>query len=101
MSYIEVDDISREYVGRGTVFRALDHVNLSIGQGEFICLLGPSGCGKSTLLNALAGFEKVHPPQVVDVLDIQVTGAHRQARGHGRFASNHQGIKVRKPEREG
>ncbi len=59
MSYIEVDDISREYVGRGTVFRALDHVNLSIGQGEFICLLGPSGCGKSTLLNALAGFEKV------------------------------------------
>jgi NitT/TauT family transport system ATP-binding protein len=34
---------------------ALHDVNISVHNGEFVCLLGPSGCGKSTLLYALAG----------------------------------------------
>ena len=37
--------------------RALDGIDLSIQEAEFVALLGPSGCGKSTLLNLLAGFE--------------------------------------------
>ena len=58
MSYIKVEDVSRQFTkADGSVFQALDHVDLEIKQGEFICLLGPSGCGKSTLLNILAGFE--------------------------------------------
>jgi NitT/TauT family transport system ATP-binding protein len=36
--------------------RVLDDINLSVNQGEFVCLLGPSGCGKSTLLNIVGGF---------------------------------------------
>ena len=51
--YIDIKDVSVEYKQEKTSFLALDHINLSINQGEFICLLGPSGCGKSTLLNIL------------------------------------------------
>src|SRR5687767_12707783 len=40
----------------GRVF-ALDHVDLTIRNNEFLTLLGPSGCGKTTLLRSIAGFE--------------------------------------------
>ena len=36
---------------------AVDKLNLSVGDGEFVSLLGPSGCGKTTLLRMIAGFE--------------------------------------------
>jgi len=36
---------------------ALDHVSLTVGDGEFLVLVGPSGCGKSTLLRVIAGLE--------------------------------------------
>jgi iron(III) transport system ATP-binding protein len=38
-------------------FTALDHIDLSIRKGEFVCFLGPSGCGKTTLLRIIAGLE--------------------------------------------
>ncbi len=40
----------------GTV--ALDHVDLTVADGEFVVLVGPSGCGKSTLLRIVAGLEQ-------------------------------------------
>ncbi|SES92930.1 ABC transporter ATP-binding protein [[Clostridium] polysaccharolyticum] len=58
--YIKIEDVSKVYENSdGSTFQALNHVNLEIERGEFICLLGASGCGKTTLLNTLAGFEKV------------------------------------------
>lgn len=52
---------------------ALNHVNLEIRAGEFVCLLGPSGCGKSTLLRLLAGLE--HPNEgEIYINDRKATG---------------------------
>lgn len=36
----------------------LDDINLTILEGEYVCILGPSGCGKSTLLKIIGGIEK-------------------------------------------
>jgi NitT/TauT family transport system ATP-binding protein len=57
MGTISFDNVSKTYLGQ-TEVRALDGINLTVNEGEFVALLGPSGCGKSTLLNLLAGFEK-------------------------------------------
>ncbi|NDP46885.1 MAG: ATP-binding cassette domain-containing protein [Sulfuriferula multivorans] len=48
-----VEDVSKDYaLGKQTV-TALQHVSLSVAQGEFMALAGPSGSGKSTLLNLI------------------------------------------------
>ncbi len=49
----------------GSVVKALDDINLSIGRNEFITLLGPSGCGKTTLLNIIAGFERLDSGKIL------------------------------------
>ncbi len=55
---ISFSKVSKVYGGAGGV-RALDQVDFTVADGEFVALLGPSGCGKSTLLNLVAGFEKL------------------------------------------
>ena len=44
-------------VGDGEI-EALARIDLTIGQGELVCVIGASGCGKSTLLRIVAGFEE-------------------------------------------
>ena len=52
MASIVLDDMMKRF-GDHTV---VDHISLTIEDGEFFTLLGPSGCGKTTLLRILAGF---------------------------------------------
>ncbi len=52
MTQITISGVRRTF---GTV-RAVDGVDLTVGEGEFFTLLGPSGCGKTTLLRMIAGF---------------------------------------------
>ena len=44
---------------------AIDDVNLSIAEAQFVCFVGPSGCGKSTLLNILAGLDRPTQGEVI------------------------------------
>ena len=60
MSLVDEQDAAVEL--RGVVKRfgevvAVDHVDLTIAEGEFFSLLGPSGCGKTTTLRMIAGLE--------------------------------------------
>lgn len=59
MSFLLLENLVKEFVGRGGegIVRAVDQVNISIEEGEFVTLLGPSGCGKTTTLRLIAGFE--------------------------------------------
>lgn len=54
--YLVVDNVSKVYKTPKGPFTVLDGVNLTVNQGEFICVIGHSGCGKSTLLNMVSGF---------------------------------------------
>lgn len=56
MSAIEISNLSYSYPGASMAPPALDSVNLSIQEGEFVCVLGYSGCGKTTLISLLAGL---------------------------------------------
>ena len=57
---------------------ALDHINLEVRAGEFLCIVGPSGCGKSTLLHLVAGLHSPSSGQIlVDGNPIQGPGTDR------------------------
>ena len=58
-SFIELKNVKKTYIIGEQKFNALDGIDLSINQGEFVVILGPSGAGKSTLLNLLGGMDKV------------------------------------------
>src|SRR5919199_3162169 len=50
-----ITDLVKTYPGG---VHAIDHVSLTIKEGQFATLLGPSGCGKTTTLNCVAGLEQ-------------------------------------------
>jgi multiple sugar transport system ATP-binding protein len=56
MAEIEFDDVVKRYPDG---FEAVKHMDLTIGDGEFVILVGPSGCGKSTALRMIAGLEDI------------------------------------------
>lgn len=55
---VEIVALRRVYGSGEAAVVAIDHVDLDVGAGEFLCIVGPSGCGKSTLLRILAGLDR-------------------------------------------
>ena len=64
-SFIELKDVKKTYIVGEQKFNALDGIDLSINQGEFVVILGPSGAGKSTLLNLLGGMDKATSGSII------------------------------------
>jgi nitrate/nitrite transport system ATP-binding protein len=77
--FLEIENLVKSYPtpDKGN-FIVLDHVNLTIGEDEYISVIGHSGCGKSTLLKIIGGFERATSGSVrIDGKEIRKPGADR------------------------
>ena len=71
MTILQTKDLRKIYGSGDTEVRALDGVNLTVENGEFVAVVGTSGSGKSTLLHMLGGLDRPTSGQVmVDGKDI-------------------------------
>ena len=75
MSGLVLEGISKRFNN----VAAVDHVDLSVPNGTFVCMLGPSGCGKTTLLRTIAGLEEPTSGRIlIDGKDITKVPAHQR-----------------------
>ena len=56
--FLTIEGVSKIYPTPKGQYVVLEDVNLSVQEGEFICVIGHSGCGKTTLLNMISGFSQ-------------------------------------------
>ena len=62
---VEIHHANVVYPTADTPVHALDNIDLTIREGEFVSLIGPSGCGKTTLMRVIADLEKISSGQVL------------------------------------
>lgn len=58
VGFLSFDQVSKSFPTPKGPYPVLENVNLTIEEGEFVCLIGHSGCGKSTLLSLVSGFQQ-------------------------------------------
>ncbi|MBR5657820.1 MAG: ABC transporter ATP-binding protein [Lachnospiraceae bacterium] len=111
---IEIRDVYFDYVENKSNYEALKGIDLTIKEGEFVCILGSSGCGKSTLLSLLSGLNKPKSGEIlVDGKKIKGPGIDRAVvfqqyslfpwltvRGNILFAIKQSGKKLGRKERK-
>lgn len=62
---VQIQNVTKEFVGRRETVVAVDGVSLDLADNEFVALVGTSGCGKSTLLSIVAGLQEPSAGQVL------------------------------------
>jgi ABC-type nitrate/sulfonate/bicarbonate transport system ATPase subunit len=80
MTTLRVEQISRTFPARKghAPTRALEPIDLAVGNNDFVTILGPSGCGKSTLLRIVAGLDRPTSGRVLlDNREVTGPGADR------------------------
>jgi putative spermidine/putrescine transport system ATP-binding protein len=78
VSYLVLENLHRDF---GTV-KALNGIDISLGEGEFLSLLGPSGCGKTTALRLVAGFDRPDQGRIlVDGKDVTNVAPNKRDMG--------------------
>ncbi len=78
---IEAKGLGLTFETRDGPVHALEDVNLTIGQGDFVSFIGPSGCGKTTFLRVAADLET--PTEGTITVNGMSPGAAREARAYG------------------
>ena len=64
MAKLELQGITKRFRGPEGEITAVDDIDLTVEDGEFLVLVGPSGCGKSTTLRMIAGLESVNEGRI-------------------------------------
>ena len=79
---LQVRNLSKKFKStssdKAEYVNAIENIDLTIGDGEFVSIVGPSGCGKTTLLNILAGLDKPTEGEIIlNGHEIEGTGPDR------------------------
>lgn len=64
-SVLSVQNIEKYYGSKGAITRAINHISLEVGKGEFLGIMGASGSGKTTLLNCISTIDKVTAGRII------------------------------------
>ncbi len=88
MKVVELVDVYKIYKTEFYEVRALDGINITVGDGEFVVIMGPSGSGKSTLLNLIGCLDKptsgkvlINGVDTAELNDNQLTDLRRETIG--------------------
>jgi putative ABC transport system ATP-binding protein len=71
---VRTTGLQRQFRLGDTVVRAVDGIDLSVAEGEFVSIMGPSGCGKSTLLYLLGGLDQPTGGEIHVLQNVQLQG---------------------------
>jgi putative ABC transport system ATP-binding protein len=88
MSIISTQNLTKIFGSGTNAITALDQVNISVNNGEFVAIMGPSGCGKSTLLHLIGGLDRptggkvfIEDTPIEEMKDDQLTELRRRRIG--------------------